>query len=269
MAGFASIIDAVGGLTVDVGPDPIPIGGITPIRQARQARRLHPRRGPAAQTATQALAVRPLAHRHHRLHPDGPPALPAAEPAGPEERRRRADQLPGIAAATTDSVSTNIPQAGPAGAGRRWPATADRWRWRACRSTRTCPTRTERRAVQHRPRDVDYMREVVQGAITAPAPAPAPTTTQAPPAPLPRAGANPTPTARTLPPQTGATPTEAPPVRGERGQSWPDWPTPADQEWAPAGAPGVLHLRAAPGAVAGAPHGQARSRRGARGSAGR
>ena len=30
MAGFASIIDALGGLTVDVGPEPLPVGGITP-----------------------------------------------------------------------------------------------------------------------------------------------------------------------------------------------------------------------------------------------
>jgi LCP family protein required for cell wall assembly len=30
MAGFSSIIDALGGLTVDVGPDPLPVGGITP-----------------------------------------------------------------------------------------------------------------------------------------------------------------------------------------------------------------------------------------------
>jgi LCP family protein required for cell wall assembly len=29
MAGFASLVDAVGGLRVDVGPDPIPIGGVT------------------------------------------------------------------------------------------------------------------------------------------------------------------------------------------------------------------------------------------------
>ena len=29
MAGFASIIDALGGVTVDVGPDPLPIGGVT------------------------------------------------------------------------------------------------------------------------------------------------------------------------------------------------------------------------------------------------
>jgi LCP family protein required for cell wall assembly len=30
MAGFAAIIDALGGLTVDVGPEPLPVGGITP-----------------------------------------------------------------------------------------------------------------------------------------------------------------------------------------------------------------------------------------------
>ncbi|WP_433279352.1 LCP family protein [Pseudonocardia xinjiangensis] len=30
MAGFASIIDAVGGITVDVGPEPLPIGGVLP-----------------------------------------------------------------------------------------------------------------------------------------------------------------------------------------------------------------------------------------------
>ena len=30
MAGFASIIDALGGVTVDVGPEPLPIGGVTP-----------------------------------------------------------------------------------------------------------------------------------------------------------------------------------------------------------------------------------------------
>jgi LCP family protein required for cell wall assembly len=30
MAGFSSIIDALGGLTVDIGPEPLPVGGITP-----------------------------------------------------------------------------------------------------------------------------------------------------------------------------------------------------------------------------------------------
>jgi len=34
MAGFSSLIDAVGGLTVDVGPTPIPIGGISPSGRA-------------------------------------------------------------------------------------------------------------------------------------------------------------------------------------------------------------------------------------------
>ena len=30
MAGFSSIIDALGGLDINVGPDPLPVGGITP-----------------------------------------------------------------------------------------------------------------------------------------------------------------------------------------------------------------------------------------------
>ena len=43
MEGFASIIDALGGLRVDVGPEPIPVGGITPSgRQVEPDRYIEP-----------------------------------------------------------------------------------------------------------------------------------------------------------------------------------------------------------------------------------
>ena len=99
-----------------------------------------------------------------------------------------------IAAATSNSVATNIPQevlgALVALAGDKPPHAAEH----LVRPEPARPQRARRKFNTSRV-DVSYMREVVQNAFAAPAPAPPPTTTQAPPTTASRrAGATPTPT---------------------------------------------------------------------------
>jgi LCP family protein required for cell wall assembly len=109
MAGFAAIIDALGGLTVDVGPEPLPVGGITP-----SGRRVKPDRYIAAglqhldgedtlavarsrtNTDDYARMGRQRCLLHYVLQQKSPADL--------------LTNFQGVAAATTGSVSTNIPQ---------------------------------------------------------------------------------------------------------------------------------------------------------------
>jgi hypothetical protein len=56
MAGFAAIIDALGGLNVDVGPEPLPVGGITPTGRHVKPDRYIPA-GPQHLDGTDTLAV--------------------------------------------------------------------------------------------------------------------------------------------------------------------------------------------------------------------
>ena len=145
MAGFASIIDALGGLTVDVGPEPLPVGGITPSgRHVKPDRYIPP--GVAAPRRRGHPGRRPLAHELRRLHADGPPALPAAVRPAAEEPGRPADELPGRGRGDDEQRVDQHPAAGAAGAGQGGRQRRHAWRWRACRSTRTCadPERVER-----------------------------------------------------------------------------------------------------------------------------
>lgn len=179
MAGFSSIIDALGGVTIDVGPTPLPIGGVLPNGQ-------HVRPDGYVPAGVQ--------------HLDGDQALWFARSRRDSDDYSRMGRqrcllqtilkqksptdvltnFQGIAAATTNSVATNIPQevlpqlaklAGEQSV--------------ALESVSFDPSlsdpseRDGRFNTSHV--DVDYMRQVVQDAVTAPPAAAAPVPTTAPP----------------------------------------------------------------------------------------
>ncbi|HEX2300434.1 MAG TPA: LCP family protein, partial [Pseudonocardiaceae bacterium] len=185
MAGFASIIDALGGLTVDVGPERIPIGGITPsgqhvrpegyiepgIQQLSGKEALDFARSRTG-TTDYARMGRQRCLLQYILRQKSPTDLLA--------------NFQAVASATTNSVSTNIPQAvlpalaalagGEGGVSLESvsfdpnlpdPSEDDGW---------------------FKPADPNfpYMRQVVQDAINRPPPPPAPPASAAP------AGAAPT-----------------------------------------------------------------------------
>ncbi len=109
MAGFASIIDALGGLTVDVGPERIPIGGITPSgRTVRPDGYIEP--GIQELTGTQALAFarsRTGTTDYARMGRQRCLIRSILEQKSPTDLLAN---FQSVAAATTNSVSTNIPQ---------------------------------------------------------------------------------------------------------------------------------------------------------------
>lgn len=178
MAGFSSIIDAVGGVTLDVGPVPLPIGGVLPDGQH----------------------VKPDGYVPAGIqHLDGNQALWFARSRRDSDDYARmgrqrcllqtilkekspADVLThfqGIAAATTNSVDTNIPQA----------VLPQLVKLAGGRSTTldsvsfdpNLPDPAEpdgKFDTGHV--DIDYMRQVVQDAITAPPPSSAPRSTAPP-----------------------------------------------------------------------------------------
>ncbi|HYH32624.1 MAG TPA: LCP family protein [Pseudonocardia sp.] len=109
MAGFASIIDALGGLTVDVGPERIPIGGITPSgRRVAPDGYIEP--GIQQLSGEQALAFarsRTNSTDYDRMGRQRcllQNILTQKSPADLLTNFRE------VAAATTNSVLTNIPQ---------------------------------------------------------------------------------------------------------------------------------------------------------------
>jgi polyisoprenyl-teichoic acid--peptidoglycan teichoic acid transferase len=109
MAGFQSIIDAVGGLTVDVGPNPLPIGGITPSGRHVKPDYYIPS-GVQQLNGEQALA-------YARSRTDSTDYVRMGRQRcllkNILDQKSPADILTnfqGIAAATTNSVSTNLPQ---------------------------------------------------------------------------------------------------------------------------------------------------------------
>jgi LCP family protein required for cell wall assembly len=110
MAGFASIIDALGGLTMDVGPERIPIGGITPSgRQVRPDGYIEP--GIQQLSGEQALA---FARSRTGTSDYARMGRQRCLLQTIIKQKRPTDMLAnfqGVAAATTNSVSTNIPQA--------------------------------------------------------------------------------------------------------------------------------------------------------------
>ncbi|MDT7579190.1 MAG: hypothetical protein QOK35_454 [Pseudonocardiales bacterium] len=109
MAGFASIIDAVGGLTVDVGPEPLPVGGITPSGRHVKPDRYIPS-GVQHLDGTDTLAV-----ARSRTNTDDYTRMGRQRCLLQYvmQQKSPADLLTNfqaVASATTNSVSTNIPQ---------------------------------------------------------------------------------------------------------------------------------------------------------------
>ena len=184
MEGFASIIDALGGLDVDVGPERIPMGGIGPFGEV----------------------VKPFGYiQPGRQHITGEQALWFARSRANStdyvrmgrqrcllqyviDQKRPIDVLKNfqaVAAATTNSVSTNIPQ------GVLAPLVTLAGRTRATPMESIAfdpnlpdPGQQDGRFDPGNP-DYDYVRQVVEDAITpspAAVPTTAPTTTTPPPA---------------------------------------------------------------------------------------
>jgi polyisoprenyl-teichoic acid--peptidoglycan teichoic acid transferase len=110
MAGFASIIDALGGLTVDVGPERIPIGGITPSgRHVRPDGYIEP--GVQQLSGEQALAFarsRTDSSDYARMGRQRCLLQNILKQKSPADLLAN---FQGVASATTNSISTNIPQA--------------------------------------------------------------------------------------------------------------------------------------------------------------
>jgi polyisoprenyl-teichoic acid--peptidoglycan teichoic acid transferase len=110
MAGFASIIDAFGGVRMDVGPDRIPIGGITPSgRHVRPDGYIEP--GLQQLSGEQALAFarsRTNSSDYARMGRQRCLLQTILKQKSPTDMLTN---FQSVAAATTNSVSTNIPQA--------------------------------------------------------------------------------------------------------------------------------------------------------------
>ncbi len=109
MAGFASIIDAIGGLTVDVGPQPVPIGGILPSGKRVKPDGYVPA-GVQKLTGAQALAFarsRTDSTDYTRMGRQRCLLQNVLTQKSPADLLAN---FQAIAAATTNSVSTNIPQ---------------------------------------------------------------------------------------------------------------------------------------------------------------
>ncbi len=109
MAGFAAIIDALGGLRVDVGPERIPIGGISPTgRPIRPLGYIEP--GLQQLTGEQALAFarsRTNSTDYVRMGRQRCLIQYVLDQKSPTDLLTN---FQAVARATTDSVSTNIPQ---------------------------------------------------------------------------------------------------------------------------------------------------------------
>jgi LCP family protein required for cell wall assembly len=109
MAGFASIIDALGGLTVDVGPEPLPVGGITPSGRHVKPDRYIPA-GMQHLNGTDTLAVarsRTNSDDYTRMGRQRCLLQYVLQQKSPTDLLAN---FQSVAAATTNSVSTNIPQ---------------------------------------------------------------------------------------------------------------------------------------------------------------
>jgi LCP family protein required for cell wall assembly len=110
MAGFASIIDALGGLTVDVGPERLPVGGITPSgRHVAPDYYIPP--GVQQLSGEQALAFarsRTGSSDYARM---GRQRCLLQNIVSQKSATDILTNFQGVASATTNSVSTNIPQA--------------------------------------------------------------------------------------------------------------------------------------------------------------
>lgn len=210
MTGFADIIDALGGLRVDVGPERIPIGGITPSgRQVRPDGYIEP--GIQQLTGEQALDFarsRTGSTDYVRMGRQRCLIQDVLDQKSPTDLLTN---FQAVATATMDNVSTNLPRevlpalvslAGDAGAVPLGSVAFD--------PSLPDPKAPDGRFNPGRP-DFPYMRQVVREAITrdpaaAPATSPVPTASAAPTT-RPRSGGPATATPTTPLPTTPAAPT--------------------------------------------------------------
>jgi anionic cell wall polymer biosynthesis LytR-Cps2A-Psr (LCP) family protein len=109
MAGFASIIDALGGLTVDVGPDPLPVGGITPSGRHVKPDRYIPA-GTQHLDGTDTLAVARSRTNTDDYTRMGRQRCLLQYVMAQKSPADLLTNFQAVASATTNSVSTNIPQ---------------------------------------------------------------------------------------------------------------------------------------------------------------
>ncbi|HXV94657.1 MAG TPA: LCP family protein [Pseudonocardia sp.] len=175
MSGFAAILDALGGLRVDVGSEPVPVGGILPDGTRVEPDRYIP---PGLQQLSGEEALDFVRSRtdttdYVRMGRQRCLIQYVLDQKSPADLLTN---FQGVARATTDSVSTNIPQrvlpalvalAGDTGSGgiplesvSFDPNLPD-------------PSEPDGQFNTGRP-NFPYMREVVQKAITAPPPPPPP-----------------------------------------------------------------------------------------------
>jgi LCP family protein required for cell wall assembly len=175
MAGFAAIIDALDGLTVDVGPEPLPVGGITPSGRHVKPDRYIPA-GVQHLDGTDTLAVarsRTNTDDYARMGRQRCLLQYVLQQKSPANLLAN---FQGVAAATTGSVSTNIPQ-------QVLPAlvkVADSVGTVALESVSfdpnlADPSEPDGRFDTARP-DFAFMKKVVRDTIAAPPPVAAPTT---------------------------------------------------------------------------------------------
>jgi polyisoprenyl-teichoic acid--peptidoglycan teichoic acid transferase len=193
MAGFASIIDAVGGVTVDVGPTPLPIGGVLPDGRHVKPSGYVPA-GVQHLDGDQALwfaRSRRDSDDYNRMGRQRCLLQSLLQQKSPTDVITHFQE---IAAATRNSVATNIPQevlAALVGLAGEKPL--------ALQSIAFDPSLPDpdQPDGKFNPSHIDitYMRQVVQDAFAAPEATAAPTTTQAAPPTTSARGVTVTPTA--------------------------------------------------------------------------
>ncbi|GAA1849770.1 hypothetical protein GCM10009836_31910 [Pseudonocardia ailaonensis] len=200
MAGFSTLIDALGGVTVDVGPVPLPINGVTADgRHVKPDGYIQP--GVQKLDGEQALwfaRSRRDSNDYQRMSRQRCLIQAVLQQKSPATLLTNFQQ---VAQATKDNVDTNIPQ-------EVLPAlvslAGDGFSLQSISFDPSLPDPSEKdgKFDTGRP-DVTYMRKVVQDAINPPPAAAAPTTTTAPPTTTSRSGA-----ATTTAPPASAAPTQ-------------------------------------------------------------
>ncbi|MET0188174.1 MAG: LCP family protein, partial [Pseudonocardia sediminis] len=204
MAGFSSMIDAVGGVTVNVGAEPIPIGGVTAggtyVRPDGYIQ-------PGIQTLNGEEALwfarsRRNGTDYQRMGRQRCLIQAVINEKSPAELLTR---FQAIAAATKDTVYTDMPQ-------QVLPALAvladDGFRLESIAFDPTLPDpNASSGQFDTANPDVSYMQEVAQKAIADPPPPPAPGAATSP---APSSSASPSSESSSAEPSTSASPTPAP-----------------------------------------------------------
>ena len=204
MKGFASIIDALGGLDVNVGPERVPMGGIGPFGESVRPFGYIP---PGMQhlSGEQALwfaRSRTDSTDYVRMGRQRCMLQYLIEQKSPIDVLKN---FQAVATATTDSVATNIPQEllAPlmtlAGKAKTIPLESI-----AFDPNLPDPGQSDGQFDTGNP-DYDYVRQVVKDAVTAPPP---PVTTSAPAVPSGPTGATPPPPTSTKKPPAGSPSTD-------------------------------------------------------------